>query len=166
MWILLALLVSGAVANDNLKVVYQWKQIDFEFESVQKRQEDIQNGNFIQENVIPIGLEVYKNRLFLTLPRWKKGVAASLAYIDLNGKFQLQTPKNFFFLSFSHRIFFFHAYTAANPQENKHFLVFFFFISLNASERHARLKLSLSFNDEKRCLCLDDNSMYVCHAES
>lgn len=85
MWILFALFVS-VVANDNLRVAYQWKQIDFEYPNIEERQAAIANETFIQENVMPVGLEVYKNRLFITLPRWKKGVPASLAYIDLNGK--------------------------------------------------------------------------------
>lgn len=88
MWIKLlssvALLVI--VSADHLKVEYQWKQIDFEYQSVDDRQAAISSGNFIQENVIPVGLEVHKNRLFITLPRWKKGVPASLAYIDLEGE--------------------------------------------------------------------------------
>lgn len=88
MWLLIAftVVVTGVVANDNLRVAYQWKQIDFEYPSIDERQAAILNETFIQENVIPVGLEVYKNRLFITLPRWKKGVPASLAYIDLNGK--------------------------------------------------------------------------------
>lgn len=86
MWILLALLVTSVVANDNLRVAYQWKQIDFEFPNIEERQAAITNFTFISENVVPVGLEVYKNRLFITLPRWKKGVPASLAYIDLNGE--------------------------------------------------------------------------------
>jgi hypothetical protein len=78
--------VASVVAHDSLRVAYQWKQIDFEYPSIDERQAAIANETFIQENVIPVGLEVYKNRLFITLPRWKKGVPASLAYIDLNGK--------------------------------------------------------------------------------
>lgn len=76
-----------AKANDNLRVAYQWKQIDFEYQNVDERQLAIANGTFIQENVIPVGIEVYQNRLFITLPRIKNGVPASLAYIDLTGKF-------------------------------------------------------------------------------
>lgn len=86
MWILLALTVTSVIANDNLRVAYQWKQIDFEFPDIDARQAAITNLSFISENVIPVGLEVYKHRLFITLPRWKKGVPASLAYIDLNGE--------------------------------------------------------------------------------
>jgi hypothetical protein len=85
LFVLLVAASSSVLAHDNLKVIYQWKQIDFEYPNIGERQAAITNGNFIQENVIPVGLEVYKDRLFLTLPRWKKGVPASLAYIHLNG---------------------------------------------------------------------------------
>lgn len=89
MWIknlMSVLLLAATIVADHLKVEYEWKQIDFLYPSVEERQAAIASMNFIQENVIPVGLEVYKNRLFITLPRWKKGVPASLAYIDLNGK--------------------------------------------------------------------------------
>jgi hypothetical protein len=89
MWIknlMSVLLLAATIVADQLKVEYEWKQIDFLFPSVDERQAAISSESFIQENVIPVGLEVYENRLFITLPRWKKGVPASLAYIDLNGK--------------------------------------------------------------------------------
>lgn len=88
MWIKLlsGVALLAIVAADRLKVEYQWKQIDFKYPSVEERQAAITSMNFIQENVIPVGLEVHKNRLFITLPRWKKGVPASLAYIDLEGE--------------------------------------------------------------------------------
>lgn len=82
----LTAIVCVAKANDNLRVAYQWKQIDFEYQNFDDRQAAISNGTFIQENVIPVGIEVYKNRLFITLPRIKNGVPASLAYIDLTGE--------------------------------------------------------------------------------
>lgn len=74
-----------AQANDNLRVAYHWKQVDFNYPSEAARANAISSGSFIPENVIPVGLEVYKTRLFLTLPRWKTGVPASLVYIDMAG---------------------------------------------------------------------------------
>lgn len=85
--ILLIGFVASLQANDNLRVVYEWKEIDFKFKSAEERQMAIENRTFIQEHVIPVGLEVYKDRLFVTFPRWKNGVPASLAYINLLGKF-------------------------------------------------------------------------------
>lgn len=78
-------LVTGAQANDNLRVAYQWKQMDFNYPSAAARANAIATGAFVPENVIPVGLEVYKTRLFMTLPRWKSGVPASLVYIDMAG---------------------------------------------------------------------------------
>uniref|UniRef100_A0AAG5DSA2 Protein yellow n=1 Tax=Anopheles atroparvus TaxID=41427 RepID=A0AAG5DSA2_ANOAO len=81
---LMVLLPRQALANDNLRVAYQWSEIDFEFSSAADRQEALGSKRYIPANVIPVGLEVYKKRLFLTLPRWKEGIPASLAYINLN----------------------------------------------------------------------------------
>lgn len=89
MWISLLQLITLACAvraNDNLRVAYQWKQIDYEYPSIQERQFAISNGAFVQENVIPVGIEVFKSRLFFTLPRIRQGVPASLAYIYMNGE--------------------------------------------------------------------------------
>lgn len=81
------LFLQQTLANDNLRVAYQWSQIDFEFPSEADRANAIASGDYRAENVIPVGLEVYKRRLFLTLPRWKTGIPASLAYININGEF-------------------------------------------------------------------------------
>ncbi|EAT42756.1 AAEL005738-PA [Aedes aegypti] len=86
------LFLRPALANDNLRVAYQWSQIDFEFPSEAARSSAIASGDYIAENVIPVGLEVYKRRLFLTLPRWKAGIPASLAYININ-ETSSQSPK-------------------------------------------------------------------------
>lgn len=71
---------------DNLEVAHQWKQLDYAFPSEEARQEAILKGEFIPENNLPLGLEVHDDRLFITVPRWRKGVAASLNYIRLNGE--------------------------------------------------------------------------------
>lgn len=81
-----ATLLYTAEANDNLRVAYQWKQVDFNYPSASARASAIASGAYIPENVIPVGLEVYKSRLFMTLPRWKAGVPASLVYIDMTGR--------------------------------------------------------------------------------
>lgn len=82
---LLAATVGVVQANDNLRVAFQWKQVDFNYPSEALRRAALASGSFVPENVIPVGLEVYKSRLFLTLPRWRTGVPASLVYIDMNG---------------------------------------------------------------------------------
>lgn len=38
-------------------------------------------SDYIPENNLPLGVDVFRNRLFLTLPRWKSGVPFSLAWL-------------------------------------------------------------------------------------
>ncbi|XP_066140656.1 protein yellow-like isoform X2 [Euwallacea fornicatus] len=75
-------ILSGQATSNKLNIFYQWKILDFEFGSPGKRQAAIEDQSFVPENNLPLGLEVYKNRIFVTVPRWKFGVPASLAYID------------------------------------------------------------------------------------
>ncbi|KAL3272605.1 hypothetical protein HHI36_014074 [Cryptolaemus montrouzieri] len=81
--VVLSLLCMQALAKNNLNVKFQWKQLDFMFPSEDSRRQAIEHEDYIQEHNLPLGLEVYENRLFITVPRWKSGVAASLNYIDI-----------------------------------------------------------------------------------
>lgn len=93
-FVVVAVVVIAATTcncNDNLRVAYEWREMDFDYRTAVERDAAIASEQFIPANVIPVGLEVYQTRLFVTLPRWKKGVPASLAYFDING--------NFFFFS-------------------------------------------------------------------
>lgn len=78
--------VGTTGAAKKLETVFEWHQINFKYETEDKRSEAIKKGEFIQKNVIPVGLEVTENRLLLTFSRLKTGVPASLAYVYLNGK--------------------------------------------------------------------------------
>ncbi|XP_019869403.1 protein yellow [Aethina tumida] len=82
--ICILLLASQAFAMDNLKVAFEWKKLDFMYPSANEKSAALESQQLIPENNLPLGLEVYQDRLFVTIPRWKPGVAASLAYIYLN----------------------------------------------------------------------------------
>ncbi|XP_033226339.1 uncharacterized protein LOC117178905 [Belonocnema kinseyi] len=74
-------LIGGSLALDKLRVAYQWKQMDYDWPNNETKE---QFPFYRQEDNLPLGLEVAGNRLFITVPRWKPGVAASLNYIMLN----------------------------------------------------------------------------------
>ncbi|EDW04015.1 GH11563 [Drosophila grimshawi] len=80
----LLLIVGVAAGKDNLHVEYEWREMDFKYDNPDQRWTAIEQGAFKPTSVIPFGLEVYRHRLFVTLPRWRSGVPASLAYLDLN----------------------------------------------------------------------------------
>ncbi|XP_017869819.1 PREDICTED: protein yellow [Drosophila arizonae] len=71
-----------AKRNSNLfQVVNEWKYIDFEYPTFVERQLAIKNGDFVIKNNLPLGIDVFNNRLFITTPRWKDGVPASLVTV-------------------------------------------------------------------------------------
>lgn len=63
------------------KTVYYWNQLDYAFPTEEARRRAIENRTFIQENNLPLGLEIYKDRLFVTMPKWKTGIPATLAVL-------------------------------------------------------------------------------------
>ncbi|CAK1596075.1 unnamed protein product [Parnassius mnemosyne] len=65
--------------------LYKWKTIDFEFPSLQHRRQALLTGSYIPSNVLPLGLEVWGSRVWVTLPSWRKGVPATLATVPRGG---------------------------------------------------------------------------------
>lgn len=82
--LLLLLAVDRIKAMDNMKVAFEWKSVDYDFASDDERKAAMQSGEFNASNNIPLGLEVYKDRIFITVPRWSTGVPSSLNYIKLD----------------------------------------------------------------------------------
>lgn len=70
-------------SNEKLKEIFSWKQVDYAFPNETVKKSAIESGEFKKENNLPLGLEVYKDKLFITLPRWKSGIPATLNYISL-----------------------------------------------------------------------------------
>ncbi|XP_046959688.1 uncharacterized protein LOC124529816 [Vanessa cardui] len=77
---------SSYAQKKSIGTLYRWKQIDFDFPTPQHRQLAIQNGQFNQINVIPLGVERWKHRVFVSTPRWKKGVPATLSALPVAGQ--------------------------------------------------------------------------------
>lgn len=80
--LLQSLWLASGVLND-LRVAFRWKQMDYEWPeglNDSRRQAPL----YQQKNNLPLGLEVAGDRLFITVPRWKHGVPATLNYVWLN----------------------------------------------------------------------------------
>lgn len=88
------LLVFGAMvtyacaqANPALKEVFHWKQVDYQFPDEATKKAAIASNEFVVENNLPLGVEVWKDKLFVTTPRWKSGIPSSLNYISIAGEY-------------------------------------------------------------------------------
>ncbi|XP_014224153.1 protein yellow-like [Trichogramma pretiosum] len=71
-------------AGPAMELAYYWKTVDYEFDNDEDRRSLLYAGTFIPENNLPLGLEISKDRIFVSLPRWKKGIPATLATISTN----------------------------------------------------------------------------------
>jgi hypothetical protein len=99
-------LCLGIADGNGLDVVFEWKELDFAYPNSSARQAAVKSRSFIPSHNVPVGLEVWKNKLFITVPRWKPGVSASLTYVDLNQtcKKMVVNVTHYFFVRMFRRI--------------------------------------------------------------
>ncbi|XP_015172107.1 PREDICTED: protein yellow-like [Polistes dominula] len=83
MYILFLSLLAVASGNTFDKL-YSWKQVNFNFPNENIRESYIKSGDYIEENNLPLGLAVSKDKMIITIPRWKTGVFSNLNYVWLN----------------------------------------------------------------------------------
>lgn len=68
---LLFVLILGAAcaAAKKLEEKYSWKELEFAWPSEEVKQEAIRSGKYIESHNLPLGLDVWKDKLFITVPR-------------------------------------------------------------------------------------------------
>jgi len=81
-----------ATPLSSYEIVTSWGKLDFNFSSMEERQEKINSRDFIPENNILTRIKIKENRIFLVVPRWKEGVPATLVYFDHDAS--TTTPNN------------------------------------------------------------------------
>lgn len=81
--IALTAVISCRAVQPDLR--FAWKLVDYVWDSSAQREAAIQKGHFVQANNLPLGLARWKNKVFVTVPRWKNGVVSSLNYVDIDG---------------------------------------------------------------------------------
>ncbi|KAJ4445282.1 hypothetical protein ANN_07086 [Periplaneta americana] len=71
--------------NTKLEEVFHWNYVDFDYPDDETCKKAKESKEFIPENNLPLGLEIWKDKLFVTVPRWKSGVPATVNYVSLKG---------------------------------------------------------------------------------
>lgn len=83
--IALTAVVSCRAASPQPQLRFAWKEVDYVWDSPAQRETAIKDKIFVRANNLPLGLARWKNKVFVTVPRWKNGVASSLNYVDIDG---------------------------------------------------------------------------------
>lgn len=76
-------------AQKNMKIISQWKDIDYAFPSPLHRQQAIQNGLYITGRGVPLDMDVDyrdqgRSRIIVTLPRGRTGIPITLGFITFS----------------------------------------------------------------------------------
>lgn len=79
-------------ARNPMRTVFEWRTIDFAYPTAEQRAEAVRSGAFVPENNLPLGVDRWQERVFVTLPRWKGGVPASLAWLPLSEDGRVRSP--------------------------------------------------------------------------
>lgn len=70
--ILCLLTVTNAVQK--LQERFSWTQLDFAFPSQQAKEQALAAGTYVPTNALPVGVEHWGNKLFVSVPRWRDGM--------------------------------------------------------------------------------------------
>lgn len=52
---------------------FSWKQLDWAYPDEISRRNAIDSGDYQPQNALPVGIQKWRNKLFVTVPRWKDG---------------------------------------------------------------------------------------------
>lgn len=71
--VFLILFLGFVSAQNRLQERYNWRQLDWVFPNQQIRDRMIATGEYVPTNGLPVGIERWQNKLFVTVPRWRNG---------------------------------------------------------------------------------------------
>ncbi|XP_046674206.1 protein yellow-like [Homalodisca vitripennis] len=77
-------LSSAPSKSGSLVERFRWRFIDYDFPSAEERYAAMAQQLYIPENNLPVGIEIWNNKLFVSVPRWAAGVPATLNYLPLD----------------------------------------------------------------------------------
>lgn len=90
----MCLLLLVALGSSNpFQVIYQWKTIDFAWPAQESAETAAAHKDFIPANNAVSGLKIWKDRMYVTVPRWKEGIPVTLGTIPVKPVNEDISPK-------------------------------------------------------------------------
>lgn len=83
LWFLYFVLAGQVSDSLRMHEKFSWKYLNYNWLSAKHLQFALERGIYKPENNIILGVERWKNLLFVTVPRWRSGVPSSLNFIRL-----------------------------------------------------------------------------------
>ncbi|KAL5284329.1 Y-f.2 family protein [Megaselia abdita] len=82
--VLISVFILNVSNGLKLQEQFSWSKVEFNWPSLTDKKNSLQSGHYIPKNNVILGIERWKDVLFVTVPRWKFGVASTLNYIHLS----------------------------------------------------------------------------------
>lgn len=57
---------------------FSWNILDWAYPDQFSRDAAMASGDYVPQNGLPVGIEIWQNKLFVTVPRWKNGQSLSI----------------------------------------------------------------------------------------
>lgn len=76
--LLLAFLAVIVLCHAQFQVMFEWKSIDFQWRLDDERKQALVRGDYIPANNFLTTVKFWKDKMYVTLPRWKDGVPVTL----------------------------------------------------------------------------------------
>lgn len=69
MKLLFVFFVIAGVSASKLQEKFAWKELNFAWPSEEARQEALRSGKYVESHNLPLGLDIWRDKLFITVPR-------------------------------------------------------------------------------------------------
>lgn len=80
------LLFRATLVHARADVQFSWSVIDYTWPTREQRLQALQNEDYIEANNAIAGIKVYRNWVYLTVPRWLQGVPSTLNRISIDNR--------------------------------------------------------------------------------
>jgi len=91
--ILLTVLSAVALCHQPFQVIFEWKSIEFVWPSEEDQQYALLRGDYIPANIFPSTVKFWKDKMYITIPRWRDGVPVTLGRTSAKPMNGVTAPK-------------------------------------------------------------------------
>ncbi|XP_065214152.1 protein yellow-like [Planococcus citri] len=89
----LALHQNVDCVNTRFQERYSWRYLDFQFPDERTRQSLLSSREYIPSANVPLGTEIWRDRFFVSVPRWLPGIISTLNYFSISASRAGSSPR-------------------------------------------------------------------------
>ena len=80
------------ICSFSLETIADWTSLEFDWISSVQKRHFLESGNYIPENCALTGIKAYKNDIYVTVPRWLRGVPSTMNKLKKEAEKYILSP--------------------------------------------------------------------------